>query len=215
VITAADRGFSGHLAAQLALPVGTVGRLLGGAMDLANRRPTRLAVDLLEPRPGERLLDAGCGTGAAMAAVLRRAPCRVSGADPSHAMLIAAERRLRRKWLGRAADLHCAGLDNLPFADHEFDAALLLNVLYFCDYDGQMLANLHRVLRPGGRIVAYVTHRDTMQHWAFAQTGYHRLFDEAELTRAFVLGGFAPNRICVHAVPIARGVKGLLARVER
>lgn len=208
-------GFARRLAAQLALPVGAAGRLLGGVMDIANRRPTRLAIDLLDPQPGERILDAGCGTGAAMAAVLRRARCQVSGVDPSHTMLLAAEKRLSRRWLDRTADLRRAELETLPFADGVFDAALVLNVLYFCDGEGQMLANLRRVIRPGGRIVAYVTHRETMQHWPFARAGYHRLFDEAELVRAFVAGGFADDRICVHAVSVTRSIKGLLARVER
>lgn len=198
------------LAEQLARPSGRAGRWLGGAMDLANRRPTQLALDLLAPRDGERILDAGCGTGAAMAEVLRRADCRMTGVDRSESMLVAARRRL-----GWRARLHCAGIEDLPIPDGGFDAVLALNVLYFADPEGRMLASLARLLRPGGRLVAYVTHRDTMQGWRFARRGLHRLYDEAGLVDAIAVGGFAREHISVHAEPVTRSVKGLLALARR
>lgn len=207
----AATGFARGLAEQLAYPAGWAGRLLGAAMDVVNRRPTRLAVDLLDPRPGESVLDAGCGTGAAMAAVLRRADCRVTGIDPSPVMLGAAGRRLA----GSGAELRQAGLGDLPFPDACFDAALLLNVLYFADREGRMLTDLRRVLKPGGRAVAYVTHRETMRNWSFTRAGLHRLFDEDELTEAFVTAGFARERVSVHAVPVARSITGLLVEARR
>lgn len=198
------------LAEQLARPSGRAGRWLGGAMDVANRRPTQLAVDLLAPMDGERILDAGCGTGAAIAQVLHRADCRMTGVDRSESMLVAARRRL-----GWRARLHCAAIEDLPLAAGTFDAVLALNVFYFADPEGRMLASLARVLRPGGRLVAYVTHRDTMQDWRFARRGLHRLYDEAALVDAIVAGGFARADISVHAVPVTRSVKGLLALARR
>lgn len=207
---AAAGGFARALAEQLARPHGMAGQWLGKAMDIANRRPTRLAVDRLAPRPGERVLDAGCGTGAAIMEVLRRAPsCRVTGIDPSPAMVAAAGRRL-----GRRADLLRVGLEELPFADGSFDAALALNMLYFCDAEGRMLASLKRALRPGGRLVVYVTHRATMESWPFVRAGLHRLFDAEELAAALTDGGFARHRICVQEVPILHSVRGLLATAD-
>ena len=199
-------GLARRFAEQLAHPQGAGGLLLGGAMDIANRKPTRLAVDLLDPQDGERILDAGCGTGAALAAMLRRARCAVTGVDPSDTMLASARRRL-----GARAELVRARLQELPLDDGTFDAALLLNVLYFCDSESHMVANLRRVLKPGGRLVVYVTHRDTMQAWPFAHEGLHRLFDAKDLTDALVRGGFARERICVHEIAVTRSVSGLLA----
>lgn len=201
--------FARRFARQLAHPHGAAGRLLGFAMDLANHKPTQLALDLLNPQAGERILDAGCGTGKALKAVLRRADCPVTGIDPSPAMIAAASRTL-----GQRATLVQTGMEGLPFPDASFDAVIALNVLYFADREGRMLANLHRVLKPGGRLVAYVTHRETMQDWPFARAGLHRLYDEAELVVALADGGFAPARISVHGTPITRSVKGLLAFAE-
>src|SRR6478752_5362073 len=123
-------GFSYMLARQLARPHGLSGRLLGRAMDAANRRPVELAIDLLQPQEGEMILDAGCGTGAALAAAAARADVHLSGIDPSPTMIAAARRRL-----GPWAELDRVAIDEMPFADATFDAILLLNVLYFAGSD--------------------------------------------------------------------------------
>lgn len=198
------------LASQLARPRGMAGCLIGRAMDLANRRPVRLAVELLDPSPGERILDAGCGTGGALECIAGRAECDLVGIDPSHTMLVAAGARL-----GSGAALIDASLGSLPFADGTFDAALALNMFYFCDREGRMIADLRRVLRPGGRLVAYVTHRQSMESWSFARAGYHRLYDADELAGALTRGGFAFDSIVIHEWPVASSVRGLFAMAIR
>lgn len=198
--------FARRLAQQLARPSGMAGRLLGNAMDVVNRRPLSLSVDMLAPAPGEAILDAGCGTGAAMAAMLARAPCHVTGADASETMLASARRRL-----GSKAAYAQASLEDLPFDDASFDAVLALNVLYFNDVENGMLRSLHRVLRPGGRLVVYVTDRDSMAGWSFAREGLHRLYDADALHSVLVMSGFACERSKVHEVAITRSVRGLFA----
>lgn len=202
--------FSRRLAEQLAQPTGRAGRLLGTAMDVANRKPLRLALDLLAPTAGERILDAGCGTGVAMAAMLDRAPCRPVGLDSSATMLHAASRRL-----GARAQFELAPIESMSFAQKSFDAVLALNVLYFEDAQGSLLAALHRVLKPGGRLVAYVTDRSTMAGWAFTREGLHRLFDATSLKQALVHAGFMPEATEVHTVMMTRTITGLIAHARR
>jgi ubiquinone/menaquinone biosynthesis C-methylase UbiE len=201
--------FHRRLAEQLARPNGQAGRLLGAAMDLANRKPLRLALDLLAPAAGERILDAGCGTGAAMAAMLDRAPCRPVGLDTSATMLRAANRRL-----GGRAHLECAPIESMPFAAQSFDAVLALNVLYFEDAQGSLLSALYRVLKPGGRLVAYVTDADTMADWPFTRAGLHRLFDAASLKQALLRAGFMPDATDVRRIQIYQRVIGLIAHAR-
>jgi len=203
-------GLARRFAEQLARPQGLAGRLLGSAMDVANRRLTRLALDLLDAQGGERVLDAGCGTGAALAMLLERAPVEAWGVDPSPAMIASARRRL-----GARARLERVAIEELPFAPGSFDAAMALNVLYFAGLDGAMVASLHRVLRPGGRLVVYVTRRDSMEAWPFAREGVHRLYDPDELVEALCAGGFARERICVQEHAITPTVTGLLALCVR
>ena len=178
-------------------------------MDLANARVTRRAIDLLAPRPGELILDGGCGTGAALGEMLQRAPCRVIGLDRSDEMIATA-----RDKLGTQASLRVGTVEDLADGP-ELDGALLLNVLYFCDADAAMVRAVHRRLKPGGRLVAYVTHRATMERWAFARSGFHRLFDGDELARLLAAGGFAPAQIQVHEEPVAHFVRGLFAVAHR
>jgi ubiquinone/menaquinone biosynthesis C-methylase UbiE len=201
---------SRRLAYQLARPDGAAGRLLGNAMDIVNRRPLRLAVDMLAPAAGETVLDAGCGTGAAMAAMLERAQCRVIGVDASGTMLGMAQRRLG----SRASFMHAA-LETLDLPAASIDAVLALNVLYFNDDQNRMLAELRRVLRPGGRLVAYVTDRASMADWSFTREGLHRLYDADTLMTTLIDCGFAQERCTVHEVTVTRSVKGLLAFARR
>ena len=203
-------GLAHRFAGQLARPRGLAGRLLGQAMDIANREPTRWALDLLAARDGERVLDAGCGTGAALAELRKRARIVPVGIDPSQAMIAAARNRL-----GEQAELHAVDTSAMPFADGTFDAAIMLNVLYFCDAESRMVADVRRALRPGGRLVAYVTARKTMEGWPFARAGLHRLYDADQLRAALVKGGFATESIAIHARTVARGVSGLLAFAQR
>jgi SAM-dependent methyltransferase len=103
-------------------------------------------------KPGQSVLDVGCGTGAATAAAAAAVGFdgRVVGLDASPAMLaVAAARRPgpgpRIEWLeGRATDI--------PLAGHEFDAVLCAQVLQFVDDRPQALAEIRRTLVPGGRL---------------------------------------------------------------
>lgn len=201
---------SARLASQLAHPRGYAGRVLGRLMDLANKEPVNLAITALAPRDGERILDAGCGSGAALAAVRQLAHCELYGIDRSEAMIAAASRLLASD-----AQLLQGDITRLPSTWPSFDAVLALNVLYFADPEGAMCRALYRALRPGGRLVAYVTERETMERWPFARAGHHRLFDERELESALIGGGFTPASISVKHCAVAPGIKGLIAHAER
>lgn len=204
-------GFAATLARQLAAPSGVVGALCGAAMDVANRAPMRMAIDLLAPDAGEAVLDAGCGTGAASAAILRRTDCRIIAVDQSQTMVRRARSRLATAGGARAVAVLQAPLEALPCAPASIDAALALNILYFCGPDGAMIRAIRQALRPGGRLVAYVTERNSMERWSFTREGLHRLYDAGELRAALVDGGFDPARIIIEQRAIAPGVTGLFA----
>jgi len=102
---------------------------------------------------GRRILDAGCGSGPVMAA-LRDQGATVTGFDKSAGMLEQA--RLR---LGDDADLRVAELGSpLPFPDGMFDDVIASLVLHYLEDWGPALAELRRVLKPGGRLIVSVDH---------------------------------------------------------
>ncbi|WP_144122670.1 class I SAM-dependent methyltransferase [Catellatospora sichuanensis] len=102
---------------------------------------------------GRRILDAGCGSGP-LSAALRAKGAVVTGFDVSAAMVDLARQRL-----GEDADLHVADLSEpLPFADAEFDDVVASLVLHYLqDWSGP-LAELRRVLKPGGRLIISTMH---------------------------------------------------------
>jgi ubiquinone/menaquinone biosynthesis C-methylase UbiE len=106
-------------------------------------------VKRLDLQPGERVLDVGCGTGRLARWIAERVgpTGRVTGVDPlserialarAHAPGIAFE-------LGTAEDLHA-------FADASFDAVSMSAVFHWVSDKGKALAEIRRVLRPGGRL---------------------------------------------------------------
>ncbi|MFI6354864.1 class I SAM-dependent methyltransferase [Streptomyces sp. NPDC050743] len=114
-------------------------------------RPAMLA--LAGDVTGRRILDAGCGSGP-LSAALRDRGAVVTGIDASAGMLALARRRL-----GDDVALHVADLrDPLPFDDGAFDDVVASLVLHYLEDWGPTLAELRRVLRPGGRLIASVDH---------------------------------------------------------
>lgn len=114
-------------------------------------RPAMLA--LAGEVAGRRILDVGCGSGP-LSAALRDRGAVVSGFDLSAAMIDLARARL-----GDGVDLRVHDLaDPLPYVDAAFDDVVASLVLhYLADWTGP-LAELRRVLKPGGRLILSVNH---------------------------------------------------------
>ena len=121
-------------------------------------RPATLA--LAGDVAGRRVLDAGCGSGPLFAA-LRDRGAIVTGFDQSAKMLEIARRRL-----GDGADLRVADLGRpLPFPDGAFDDVIASLVLHYLQDWTAPLAELRRVLRPGGRLIVSVNHPFRENQW--------------------------------------------------
>jgi len=123
--------------------------------NLINGYYTRPAIlDLAGDVAGRRILDVGCGAGPLFES-LRDRGAIVTGIEPSARML-----DLARKRLGEGAALHLGGLggDPLPFPDAAFDDAIACLVLHYLEDWTAPLAELRRVLVPGGRLIIAVNH---------------------------------------------------------
>jgi SAM-dependent methyltransferase len=110
-------------------------------------------LDLAGDVAGRRVLDAGCGSGP-LSAALRDRGAIVTSFDSSAKMLELARRRL-----GQDADLRLADLGSaLPFGDGAFDDVIACLVLHYLQDWTAPLAELRRVLKPGGRLIVAVDH---------------------------------------------------------
>ena len=107
--------------------------------------------DLAGVRPGQRLLDVGCGPGALTAELVRRTGAdAVSAAEPSASFADAVRERLP------GVDVRPSAAEQLPFPDRTFDAAAAQLVVHFMTDPVQGLREMGRVTRPGGVVAACV-----------------------------------------------------------
>lgn len=126
-------------------------------------------LDFAALRPGERVLDVACGTGLITFAAARAvAPGGWAlGVDISGEMLAGAAARVRAR---RGADVEFMRMDAeaLDLPDETFDVALCALGLMYLPDPGRALAEMRRVLRPGGRLVAAIWGRRADCGWAAA-----------------------------------------------
>lgn len=106
----------------------------------------------LAPRSGLRWLDIGCGNGAFTELIVERcAPSVVQGIDPSEEQLVFA----RMRPTTRMAQFRLGDAMALPFADDAFDVAVMPLVIFFVPVPAQGVAEMMRVVGPGGLVTAY------------------------------------------------------------
>ena len=109
-------------------------------------------LDWLAPKPGLRWLDVGCGNGAFTETIVERcAPSAVEGVDPSEGQLAFA----RTRPASRLAQFRQGDAMSLPFLEDAFDVAVMPLVIFFVPEPAKGVAEMARVVGPGGLVTAY------------------------------------------------------------
>ena len=110
-----------------------------------NPKSNLAVIEHVAPGSGDRLLDVGCGAGAALEHALARG-AEVAGIDPSPAMVERSSRRVRQ------ADIRVGSAEAIPFDEHRFN--VLINISSYHHWADQEagLNEALRVLEPGGRL---------------------------------------------------------------
>jgi len=118
-------------------------------------------------RPGERVLDVGCGTGVLtrLAAEAAGTSGKAIGIDPAPKMILRARKNASAQRSG--AEFRLSVIEDLPFEDNSFDCVLSSLMLHHLPPDLKLLGlgEVKRVLRPGGRLVLVDIGRPESRLW--------------------------------------------------
>jgi ubiquinone/menaquinone biosynthesis C-methylase UbiE len=143
---------------------------------LVRKYEAELMLDLLKPKQGEIILDAGCGTGIFTTDILSSGS-QVIGLDISLPMLIQAKKKLKEYpfWIILADML------NLPFPGSSFDKVVSVTALEFVEDAKGAIGELFRITKRGGGIV--VATLNSLSPWASRRKAEanerHTIFEKA------------------------------------
>ena len=203
-----DRGWAGFVRYASLLPL------------MWTSEMSTAVVGLAAPQRGERVVDLGCGMGAATVAAARSG-ASVVAVDPTPFMRhILGLRRLAQRARQRISVVDGAA-EAIPVADGSIDALWSVNTMHHWTDLDRALGELHRVLRPGGRLVLVDESFDDPAHPFHERFGRRRaghghrfdVVDPVEMAARLRRLGFASVEgslasVAGRPVKLVRGVKG-------
>jgi glycosyltransferase involved in cell wall biosynthesis/SAM-dependent methyltransferase len=182
-------------------------RMLRNEADMAYRRRSRILLDYLDLHDGDRVLDCGCGFGVYLMMMGKLRNLRMVGLDGQLERLQTARRERVPAGLV-SGDIH-----RLPFADESFDKILMSEVLEHLPDDRHGLAELFRILRPGGVLAISVPHANYPFWWDPINSVWTRLGGEPFRTGPLV-GIWSGHERLYHPDDLAERIAGAGFRVD-
>ncbi len=183
------------IARQLSRPRGPFGRIvMTRVLNRGNRELIEATLDGLALGPGCRLLDVGFGGGLLLELAHRRGARRLAGVDPADAA-VAFLRGRPGRLAGSELRLEVAAAEALPFPDASFDVVASTNTVYFWPDLARPLAELRRVLAPGGVLTLGFSSAAKLRGFdAITRHGFH-LHEDGAVAAAAAAAGFAAVRV--------------------
>jgi ubiquinone/menaquinone biosynthesis C-methylase UbiE len=186
--------------------------LLRNESDVAYKRRVRTMLSYLDLKPGQTILDCGCGMGFYLMVISELFPeCRLCGVEYEERVLGYAQSHLAAKGVALTrGDIH-----HLGFAAESFDRVLMSEVLEHLKDDAAALQEVWRVMKPGGILALTVPHRHypywydpinrlaegllrrPIRHGPFAGiwANHERLYEPGQLLEIVERAGFVVKRI--------------------
>lgn len=157
-----------------AKPTGWLARLYAWAVPWMGEWLYAIFARRLDLQPEDEVLDVACGSGAFLrkhASHVRR----VAGLDHSEDLIEIALRENRDRVTAGTAEFVVGDATSLPWPDEEFSVVTCNCIDCFAAKAKPALAEMYRVLRPGGRALVADDHRETMESIGFARVSTDRV----------------------------------------
>jgi SAM-dependent methyltransferase len=192
---------SNLLARQGRRPSGLLGHIIGRIMARETHAANLVALERLDLAPTDDVLEVGFGHGRTLTAAAQVVTAgRLAGIDPSEVMLQIARQRNAASLRGGRLELNLGVSEHLPWPAASFDKAFAVHTIYFWPQPARDLAEIHRVLRPGGRLVlGYRPSEDPGFARDFPAEIYS-IHSVAEIERLVAEAGFSGVETCSKAL---------------
>lgn len=184
------------LRSQFGKPSGLFGSLfMGPILNLSNTRLVNAAVELLDPRPNDTILDIGFGGGLSLLTLAGNAPrTKIIGVDYSSEMVATAARLIHGKHLDGRVSVKWGDVAKLPFRAGTFHKVLTVNSLYYWPDLPASLREVARVMKRGGRLAAGFRSAASLGPLTRDWEGFW-LYEPQELAKIMRAAGFEILRV--------------------
>ncbi len=171
-------------------PEGLAGRVILQLMNIGHGSASQWGLAHFNPAPNAKVLDIGCGGGANIARILQLCPEGfVEGLDYSIES-VAASRKKNAGNLGRRCAVRQGSVSDLPYENESFDAVTAFETVYFWPDIENDLAEVRRVLRPGGQFLI-CNNAGSSQNGRWEKLiGNMKIYSQAELAGLLAESGF-------------------------
>jgi ubiquinone/menaquinone biosynthesis C-methylase UbiE len=189
------------MASQLRKPEGEEGIKTGVSMNQGNRFMNLQAIRILNPSPGDSILEIGMGNGMFVKDILEHDEMiRYTGFDHS-ALMVEEAKRINADAMAKGkADFLVGDVSTLPFPGRSFNKILTVNTIYFWKDNRAVLKELKRVLKPSGALIISLRPRRQMQHYPFTKYGFN-MYANADLKELLIANGFGVKKIHENTEP--------------
>ena len=128
------------------------------SIDQLHTGGVKASLDLINSagiRPGDHVLDAGCGIGGTARLLVEKTGCRVTGVDLAESFIDTALFLTRASGFDDRIDYHCGSILDMPFENHTFDSIISQHMLMNIADKKQAAREFYRVLKPGGKLLLH------------------------------------------------------------
>jgi ubiquinone/menaquinone biosynthesis C-methylase UbiE len=161
-----------YIGRQFHNPQGFGGKLTTWIMNAQNRALYDATEALLALSGSDKVLDVGFGNGWLLERISKRYGCELYGIDTSPDSLSFATKRNRRYIQEGRMSLSLADALSTGFADTAFSKVYTVNTVYFWDDLDKGLAEMYRILKPGGTFINTLYTKDTLDKLPMTRQGY-------------------------------------------